>query len=165
VSVEFPAGFWFIQEIRLHHGLLDRYPQRNEDLFSLGLASGCFKTDGVHELVRIVNDLLIEPIKLATLLVLEFAVAGDGRQQTGGQGRVDPFEQLEEDEADGVAFAQQAVAPGTRNSLHQSFGAELRKDRNEGMRGCTPWERPRARPGCRRRSPHQRTDANASKRK
>jgi hypothetical protein len=22
VSVEFPAGFWFIQEIRLHHGLL-----------------------------------------------------------------------------------------------------------------------------------------------
>jgi hypothetical protein len=44
------------------------------------LASGCFEADGIHEFVEIVNDALIEPIKLATLLVLKFAVAGDGGQ-------------------------------------------------------------------------------------
>jgi len=63
------------------------------------LVSGDLHSDGVHELVEIIHDALIEPIELATLLVLQFAVAGDGRQQAGSQGRVDPFEQLEEDES------------------------------------------------------------------
>jgi hypothetical protein len=44
------------------------------------LASGRFETDGVHELVEIVNDALVESVKLRTLLVLQFLRDGAKRQ-------------------------------------------------------------------------------------
>ncbi len=96
-------------------------------LFSLSISSGGFETDRIHEFVKIVNNALVKAVELRALLLLQFAVAGDGRQQPGGQGGVDSFEQLEEDEADGIAFAQQAVAPGTRNSLHSPLARSLER--------------------------------------
>src|SRR5213593_3627956 len=99
------------------------YAQRNEDFVLVtALVSGGFETDGVHKFVEIVNDALIEAVQLRSLLPLELAVCRDGRQQTGSQGRVDPLEQFQEYQADRVAVAHPAIAPGTRNSFHQSLG-------------------------------------------
>src|SRR2546422_6455668 len=104
------------------------YAQRNKDFVLVtALVSGGFETDGVHKFVEIVNDALIEAVQLRSLLPLELAVCRDGRQQIGSQGRVDPLEQFQEYQADRVAVAQPAIAPGTRNSFHQSLDAKLRK--------------------------------------
>jgi hypothetical protein len=69
------------------------------------LASGSFESDGIQERSEIVTDALIEPVELGTLLLLQFRVSREGSQQPGGQWRVEPFEQLQEDEADGVAIS------------------------------------------------------------
>src|SRR6266567_1241833 len=95
-------------------------------LFSLRVVSSGLETDGIHEFIEIINDALIEPIKLRTLLLLKFLVSGDRRQETGSQRRVDPFEQLQEYQADGVTVAQQAIAPRPRDFFDEPFGAKLR---------------------------------------
>jgi hypothetical protein len=59
---------------------LDRYAQRNEDsVLVTHWTLGDFKTDGIHELVEIVNDALIEAVELRALLLLQFLVSGDRR--------------------------------------------------------------------------------------
>jgi hypothetical protein len=39
------------------------------------LVSGGLEADGIHELIEIINDALIEPIELRTLLLLQFLVS------------------------------------------------------------------------------------------
>jgi hypothetical protein len=67
------------------------------------VASGCLQAHGVHESVEIIDDALIKAIELGAPLVLQFRISREGAQQPGGQWRIDPFEQLQEDKADGVA--------------------------------------------------------------
>src|SRR5258708_21789668 len=94
-------------------------------LFSLRIFSSGFETDGIHEFVKIVDDALVEAIQLRTLLLLQSVVAGNGGEQAGGQGRVDPLEQFQEYEADGEAFARQAVAARAPNFPHEALGPQF----------------------------------------
>ena len=61
------------------------------------------ESDGGEEGVEIVDDALVEPVELMTFLVLQFRVAGERLEESGGQRCVDALEQFQEDEAYGVA--------------------------------------------------------------
>src|SRR5437016_5590205 len=117
-----------IQPVVCRHLLLDRYAKRNENfVLVVAVSSGCFQPDLIHEFVEIVDDALIEPIELGTLLLLQFRVSRERPQQAGRKGRVDPLEQLQEHQADRIAAAQQAIAAATRYSLHEPLGPKLGK--------------------------------------
>jgi hypothetical protein len=73
------------------------YAKRNGDLVLVTrLLQAAFETDGVHKFVETVNDALIEAVELTSLLPLQFAVGGYRRQETGGQGCVEPLEQFQD---------------------------------------------------------------------
>jgi hypothetical protein len=65
----------------------------------------------MQQAVEIVDDTLIEPIELMPFCVLEASIAVDRLKEPRGQRRVDAFEQLEEDDAEPVAFGEQTVSP------------------------------------------------------
>jgi len=60
-------------------------------------------------------------------LLLELPVAGEGSQESGGQGSIDLFKKFEEDQADGIALPRQTVTAGTGALFYQPFGTELGK--------------------------------------
>ncbi len=62
---------------------------------------------------------------MATLLVSQGAVTAKWRQQAGGEGCVDFFEELEEDETNGVALTDQSISTGVRDFFQESFGAQF----------------------------------------
>jgi hypothetical protein len=68
---------------------------------------------------------LVQAVKLRALFFDQDPVAAKWRQQAGGEGRVDLFEELEEDEADGVAFTDPSISTGVRDSFQESFGAQF----------------------------------------
>jgi hypothetical protein len=60
---------------------------------------------------------LVQAVELASFLVGEDAVAVEWREQAGRKRRIDLFEELEEDQADGIALADQSITAGARNLL------------------------------------------------
>lgn len=96
-------------------------------LFSFCTESSRLETeaDGCDELVEVIGHRLVEAIQLSLLLGLQRGVASKWLEQPGRQGRADPFKQLQEDHADGVAVRQEAIATRVGQFLHQPFGAEF----------------------------------------
>ena len=54
-------------------------------LFAFGRRSCGFETDGLKELVEIVDDALVEAVELGPVLAVEFGVGFDGREEAGGE--------------------------------------------------------------------------------
>ena len=83
---------------------LDRYAKRNGN-FVLAVHFSCgLQAYGVHEFVEVVNHSLIELVQLGAFLLLQLSVTGERLEQSSGERCVNPFEQFEENEADGVAL-------------------------------------------------------------
>src|ERR1700751_1541195 len=83
------------------------------------------KPYGSEQPVQIVSHALIQPIQLRALLGLKRGIARGRLEQTGGEGGINPFEQLQEYQADGVPLRGEPVAPRMRDFLHQILGAEF----------------------------------------
>src|ERR1017187_1591427 len=94
-------------------------------LFSFLGSGSDLEADCSQECVEIVRDALVQAVELAALLFGQEAVVTKWRQQAGGERCVDLFEELEEDEADGVALADQSISTGVRDSFQESFGAQF----------------------------------------
>ena len=94
-------------------------------LSSLCKCSGGFEANGVDEIVESVDDSLVELVKLREPFVLEFIVRRKGLQEPGGERGVDALEEFEKDEADGIAFRQEPIAPGVWKFFDQALGSEL----------------------------------------
>jgi hypothetical protein len=77
------------------------------------------ETDFPEERVQIVADPLIQTVELASFLVGEDAVAAEWRQQAGRKRRIDLFEELEEDQTDGIDLSDQSITTGARDFLDQ----------------------------------------------
>ncbi len=88
-------------------------------------SSGNLEADGSQKCIQIVTDSLIQAIELAALLFDQNVVAAEWRQQTGGERRINLFEELAEDQADRIALADQSIATGVRDLLDQAFDAQL----------------------------------------
>ena len=56
-----------------------------------------FEADGSHEGVEIVDDALVEAIKLRSPLELEPGIRFEGAEKACREGRIDAFEELQED--------------------------------------------------------------------
>ena len=69
-----------------------------------------FESDGVDERVEVIDDALVEAIELRSALAGKRGVGPHWRQQAGGQRSVDALEELQEDEADGIARGKNPVA-------------------------------------------------------
>ena len=86
-----------------------------------------FEADGSDEGVEVIDDALIEAIKLRSPLGFEPSVCFDGAEKACREWGIDAFEELQEDEADRVAFRQESIAPGVWKFLDQALGSELRQ--------------------------------------
>src|SRR5215472_13491841 len=95
-------------------------------LFSFGDFVMRLEADGANEGIEIIDNALIEAIKLRSPLGLEPCVCFDGAEKACGEWRVDAFEELQEDEADRVALPG-AVDNGKSWELgNKTLGAEFR---------------------------------------
>jgi hypothetical protein len=56
---------------------------------------------------------------------VDLRIAADGTQQTGGEWPVDAFEELEEDEAEAIARAEQPILPRPSQLFDQALRPEL----------------------------------------
>jgi hypothetical protein len=62
-----------------------------------------FEADSTNEGIEIVDDALIKAIELRSPLLGDLAICADRAEEADGERRIDPFEQLQEDEADRVS--------------------------------------------------------------
>ena len=103
-------------------------------------ASCCFQADACKQVVKSRGDCEIEFVQLRDLVVGQLGIAGERFQQAGRQGCVDLFKQFQVDDAEAIAFGQQAITVGVRHALHPALGpqfGELIAQRGElvGVRG------------------------------
>jgi hypothetical protein len=68
-----------------------------------------FEADGANGGIEIIDNALIEAIKLRPPLGLKPCVCFDGAEKTCGEWRVDTFEELQEDEANRVSLREQLI--------------------------------------------------------
>ena len=68
----------------------------------------------MNEVIEIVDNTLVEAVELRSFIGLEAGIAFDRAKDTGGKRSVDPLEQFEEDQADGVTGREQLIAPRAR---------------------------------------------------
>jgi hypothetical protein len=73
------------------------------------------------------GDREIKLIQLRDLILGKLGVAGERFQQASRPGCIDLFEQLQIDDAEPIAFGEQAVTSGVRDFFDQSLGAQLRE--------------------------------------
>jgi hypothetical protein len=66
-------------------------------LFSFARLSCGFEAHGVDEGIEVIDDALVPPVELRSLLVLDSVIRADGAEKAGGKRRIDAFEQLQED--------------------------------------------------------------------
>jgi len=72
------------------------------------------QTDSLEESVEVIDDALMEAVKLRLALAAEPFVAVHRGKQAGGERRVDSLEELQEGEADRIAVRQEPVTTGAR---------------------------------------------------
>src|SRR5215472_7288593 len=101
-------------------------------LFSFGDFVMRLEADGANEGIEIIDNALIEAIKLRSPLGLEPCVCFDGAEKACGEWRVDAFEELQEDEADGVALREQLITARVGELGNKTLGAEFRSVVAEG---------------------------------
>ena len=78
----------------------------------LSFSSCTLETEGAPQRVEVGDEALIETVESVTAIVGHTPIGGDGAQQTRGQGRVDAFEEFQEEHADAVAVRQEPIPPG-----------------------------------------------------
>jgi hypothetical protein len=81
-----------------------------------------FEADGANEGIEIINNALIEAIKLGSPLGLKSDVCFDGAEKACGEWCVDAFEELKEDEANRVPLWEQLKHPGR---IDAQFGLRM----------------------------------------
>jgi hypothetical protein len=84
-----------------------------------------FEANGADKPVEVVNDALIEAIELGSALMAEPGISCDRAEKARGKRRVDSFEKLQEDKADGVSLRQELVTSRARKLGDEAFGPEL----------------------------------------
>jgi hypothetical protein len=85
-----------------------------------------FEADGANEGIEIIDNVLVEAIKLGSPLGLKPCVCFDGAEKTCGEWGVDAFEELQEDEADRVALREQLITARVGELGNKTLGAEFR---------------------------------------
>jgi hypothetical protein len=68
-----------------------------------------FEADGSEDRVEIVDDALIEAIKLRSPLGFKSGVCFDGVEKACREWRIDAFEELQENEADRVSLREELI--------------------------------------------------------
>jgi hypothetical protein len=83
------------------------------------------ETERANQGVEVVDDALVEAIKLGSLVILEAGIGSEWIEETGGQRGVDSLEELEEDQGDGVALRGKLIAARVREPGKETFGAKF----------------------------------------
>ena len=86
-----------------------------------------FEADGANEGIEIIDNTLIEAIKLRSPLGLKPCVCFDGAEKARGEWRVDAFEELKEDEANRVPLREQLITARVGELGNKTFGADFRE--------------------------------------
>ena len=81
----------------------------------------------MNEGIEIIDNALIEPVKLRSPLGLKPDVCFDGVEKACGERRVDAFEELKEDEANRVPLREQLIAARVGELGNKTLGADFRK--------------------------------------
>jgi hypothetical protein len=84
------------------------------------------EADGANEGIEIIDNALIEAIKLRSPLGLKSGVCFDAAEKACGEWRVDAFEELKEDEANRVPLREQLIAARVGELGNKTLGADYR---------------------------------------
>jgi hypothetical protein len=79
----------------------------------------------LDEGIEIVDDALIEAIELRPPLGFEPFISFEGAEETCHEWGIDPFEELQEDEADRVSLRKELIASRVRELGNKTFGTEF----------------------------------------
>ena len=90
-------------------------------LFSFGCGLRGFETDGLDEDIEIIDDALVKAVELRSAFRFEPSVWFDRAEKACRERRIDPFEQLEKDQADRVAVREELIAA----RVGEALGTEL----------------------------------------
>jgi hypothetical protein len=113
---------------------VDRYRADNAISVLVGVASCGFEieTERANQGVEVIDDALVEAIKLGPLVILEAGICADGAEKTGCERRVDALEELEEYHGDRVTLRQQSIAAGAGEPGDKTFGTKFGEIVTEG---------------------------------
>jgi len=75
--------------------------------------------------IEIVDDALIEAIELRPPLGFEPFISFEGAEETCHEWGIDPFEELQEDEADRVSLRKELITSRVRELGNKTFGTEF----------------------------------------
>ena len=106
------------------------------------LKSRRFQADGSDEGIEIVDDALIEAIELRSPLGFEPFISFEGAEEACRERSIDPFEELQEHEADGVPMWEELISARVGELGNKPFGPELREIVSERAEGVVLGEAP-----------------------
>ena len=68
-----------------------------------------FEADSLDECIKVIDYAVKEAVKLRPLLIRDSGLGADGAEETRRKGRVDSFEQLQENQADGISLREELI--------------------------------------------------------
>ena len=86
---------------------------------------GGFEADSLDECVKVIDDAVVEAVKLRPLLIRDFGIGADGAEETRRERGVDSFEQFQENQADGIPLPEELIAAGVWKLGNEPLGPQL----------------------------------------
>ena len=79
----------------------------------------------MQEFVEAGNDASIQAVELRAAEFVHLGIRAEWPEQTGGERRIDAFEELEEEQTYRVSLREQSIATGARDLFNQTLGSEF----------------------------------------